>query len=348
MVAPHRNLPETDGAQERKTKVMVTDPFAPYQPPKHIRHLTVSALGTFKECPRKYLFEYIHGVRSEHWSSALNIGRAVHAALPFVLSPVGELGDALEAVGDEMVSCVLDAGEVDDLVVAFDAAMARGLVRFWYFEQPEPLRMIHHEVLVWARIRAGESKRAMPGWRKAGKADAIAMCKGKRLGELKTTSEHPLDVVAGMLRGLQVPNYVGCYEEMTGEELDGAFIEVIRRPRIKPRKNDAPEDYENRIVAYCKEKQALSAEDPKYLFYTRQLIDRPMLTAGVANTSEEFREVAQAINRYRRAEWWPGREGPPPMSPCQYCRVKAACWQFEDQSHLKRAPILHPELGLEQ
>ena len=204
--------------------------------------LTASRMNAFLACPRKHYYSHELGMRRAEPSDALRIGTAVHAALE---------RRALGASVDEAYAAAVGTGAFTET----DAATLFGLIGgyFKHYEgAADAVKTMHPEI---------EFQMPIPGSRTfmaAGKIDGLAVLKDGRaaLVEHKTCGE---DISAGApywdrLRfNVQLMQYV-IAARANGWNVECVIYDVIRKPSIRVKQSETPEQYGERLLADCAER----------------------------------------------------------------------------------------------
>jgi len=146
------------------------------------------------------------------------------------------------------------------------------------------------------------------------------------LYEMKTTSESIREVLSWLRESIQIPMYLEM-ARLSGLELDGAIVDIIKKPVIKPRKSKAKgaEPYAE-YLARCAE--AYRAEP-----------DRFFHRAYLPNSEAQRVEAMQTCWRTAEAIRCSDREGYLAVrgSRCTFsygpCRYKDICWHASMESY---------------
>lgn len=214
--------------------------------------LTASRMGAFLSCPRKHYYSHELHLRRAETSNALRIGTAIHAALEL---------RALGADLDEAYAAAIGTGEFTDV----DAATLFGLIGGYfatYDKGRDLISMLHPEI---------EFALPIPGSRTfmaAGKIDGLAILKDgrKALIEHKTCGE---DISAGApywerLRfNVQLSQYI-LAARANGWDVETVVYDVIRKPSIRVRQGETPDEFGERLLADCRER-------PEFYFARREV-----------------------------------------------------------------------------
>lgn len=204
--------------------------------------LTASRMNTFLACPRRHFYAYEMGLRRAETSDALKIGTAMHAALEARAKGAG--------VDDAFAAAIATGSFTEE-----DAAILFGLIGGYYrhYEgETDVVEVMHPEVEFAQPIPRSRTFIA------AGKIDGLAVLKDGRtaLVEHKTCNE---DISAGApywerLRfNMQLMQYVIAARE-NGWNVDCVIYDVIRKPSIRVKQKETPEQFGERLLADCGER----------------------------------------------------------------------------------------------
>lgn len=204
--------------------------------------LTASRMNAFIACPRRHYYSHELGMRRAEPGDALKIGTAVHAALE---------QRALGASIDDAYAAAIATGTFTEC----DAATLFGLIGGYfkhYDGTADVVASMHPEVEFALPIAGSRTFTA------AGKIDGLAVLKDGRtaLIEHKTCGE---DISAGApywerLRfNIQLMQYV-LAARANGWNVDCVVYDVIRKPSIRVKKDETPEQYGERLLADCVER----------------------------------------------------------------------------------------------
>ncbi len=214
--------------------------------------LTATRMTAFLACPRKHFYAHELHMRRAEPGDALRIGTAIHKALEL---------RALGADSDEAYKGAISTGEFTEA----DAATLYGLIGGYfraYADANDAIKAMHPEI---------EFNLPIPGSRTfsaAGKIDGLAVLKDGRtaLVEHKTCGE---DISAGApywerLRfNVQLSQYV-IAARANGWDVETVIYDVIRKPSIRVRQNETPEQFGERLLADCSER-------PEFYFARREV-----------------------------------------------------------------------------
>ena len=315
--------------------------------------ITNSECKNFRTCERLHYYKYIRGYRPRAKPQPLLFGSAFHNALEAWWKTAGDLGAALEAIGDTLTK--YDQVKAQELM--------RGYHWRWVDEEFTGLGVEEEFRKTIVHPHTGAELDTPLG----GKVDAIARV-GDRvmLPEHKTSGE---DITPGslywraLLGDTQITGYIYGVEAL-GYKPEGVLYDVIWKGTVKPKlatpteklkykKNgelyatcrlddEDPEDYRERL-------QEDIGEKPDRYYRREELIRLP-------HEMEEARldlwETASRIERRRLAVL----QDPPPHIPrtsesCRnygrLCDFHGVCYEGEslDSTRFEKIDRIHHELG---
>jgi hypothetical protein len=212
---------------------------------------TVSAIGEYESCERRYRYKYVDLVRPRIHGKALNVGTLLHSALE-EFSNGASADEALEAM-----AAAVDGHEyfgTDDGTVEYHRtrAMVRAYFSRWAVSRER------WEVVGVEREFAIE---LAPGVAFAGKIDLIARADGRLyVWDHKTTSDEVGNVGTDFWQRLAIDKQIAAYSEATLREygeMPSILWDVVKKPAGKPkgkvkiarRKTESDAEYEARKAA---------------------------------------------------------------------------------------------------
>lgn len=194
--------------------------------------LTHSRARCFADCPRKHHLRYVEGWRVRRESEALRVGSLVHVGL----AAYWQDGTILEVVRGRAEN-PYEQARID--------VMLEGYVEKWYSTDTRPNVEIlavekPFEMPLLNPDETSEEWKEHPGWRLAGKPDAIVRYGDETYAiEHKTTSEPIEDDAADYWSKLLIDHQCSTYvlgAEALGHPVDAVLYDVIRKPAMKPYK----------------------------------------------------------------------------------------------------------------
>lgn len=205
--------------------------------------LTASRMNTFLACPRKHYYSHELGLRRAEPSGALHFGSAMHAALEARANgaTVNEAYDAALKTGSEFAEV--------------DAATLYGLIGGYFRHYEGAADVVQRmDAEIEFKMRIDGSRAFMA----AGKIDGLGVLKDGRMAliEHKTCSE---DISAGApyWERLRFNIQLGQYVEAArahGWNVECVIYDVIRKPSIRMRQNETPEEFGQRLLNDCAER----------------------------------------------------------------------------------------------
>lgn len=186
-----------------------------------IIEVTTSMLRCFKECRRRYKYEYIDLLKPAVKPTALEIGTLYHRMLESYITD----GTTEINLGEE---------EVDEVNLAIAQAMATAYVKW---SQEQDLEFV--EVELPFIVSVGHGKRLK------GKIDAVVERNEEYfLVEHKTTSQYNEEYLQSLMLEEQPTNYLYAFNKMVdhaelggiNKKAVGMFYLIVEKPTIKPYK----------------------------------------------------------------------------------------------------------------
>lgn len=186
-----------------------------------IIEVTTSMLRCFKECRRRYKYEYIDLLKPAVKPTALEIGTLYHRMLESYIT-------------DGTTEINLKEEEVDEVNLAIAQAMATAYVKW---SQEQDLEFV--EVELPFIVSVGHGKRLK------GKIDAVVERNEEYfLVEHKTTSQYNEEYLQSLMLEEQPTNYLYAFNKMVdhaelggiNKKAVGMFYLIVEKPTIKPYK----------------------------------------------------------------------------------------------------------------
>ncbi len=274
--------------------------------------LTATRMATLLSCPRRHFWRYEIGLRKKVDGDALRFGSAWHRAMEARWRGADSRA-AFEAAVAEKV-------ELDEMQLATLSGMLAG---YYHRYSNDPIKSVHPEV---------EFRSPLSGSRTfdvAGKIDGLAVMHDGRLAlvEHKTAG---CDIAPDSdywlrLRGnAQVLQYVLAARSL-GWDVALVIYDVARKPSIRQKQGETPEQFGDRLAADCEER-------PEFYFARREV---PILEDDLAEFEVQRQVLARQIlscrgeaRRARRPEHgWPRNVG---EMTCKMCDFAGFCLQNTD------------------
>lgn len=199
-----------------------------------------SAISDFKTCRRKFYYRWILGWVPRVDGAQLVLGRAVHAGLEHWYQGKPEPLSAVQGVFDELDTSTWPADAI--LKRNTNLAIARAMVNGY---------MAHHTTDAgWTTI-AAEHKFVLPELGVEGTVDLIIRDNDQRywVVEHKTVSSavDMEDYYASAALSWQIHGYMLGAKELLGKMPYGVIYNVLRKPGIKQKLTETPEQYRERV-----------------------------------------------------------------------------------------------------
>ena len=272
--------------------------------------LTASRMQCLLSCPRKHFHRYEQGLqRTDADGDALRFGSAWHRAME-----ARATGADIETAFKAGLS---DKTNLDELQVATLSGMLAG---YYAYYQVDVIAKMNPEV---------EFRMPLTGSRTfdvAGKIDGLAILTDDRLAlvEHKTTSDSvaPDSDYWLRLRGnLQIMQYVLAARAL-GWDVATIIYDVAKKPAIRQKQNETPEQFGDRLTADTKER-------PEFYFARREI---PILEDDLQEFEAQrlvvAREILSCRSESRRAakpeHGWPRNVG---EWTCRFCDFSGFCLQ---------------------
>jgi hypothetical protein len=272
--------------------------------------LTASRMAAWLACPRKHFWRYEMALQPATKSDALRFGTAWHSAMEARWRGA-DYDTALAAALPEGVD--LDAVQ---------CATLAGLLAGYYrqYSGTEIVKELHPEV---------EFRQKLAGSRTfdvAGKIDGlgvlhdgrIALIEHKTCGEdIGPESEYWLRLRANP----QIMQYVLAARAL-GWNVEQVIYDVTRKPAIRVKQNETPEQFAERLQADC-------ADRPEFYFARREV---PVLDQDLVEFQTQRLVLARTILNCRGAEkslLYREQAWPRNLSgmTCRYCEFSSFCLQ---------------------
>lgn len=255
--------------------------------------LTASRMTALQRCPFAHFLKYELGLRSSRTSDALRFGSAWHKAMEARAGGADDRQALIASIGDR--------SEVDEMQVATLSGMLAG---YWH-HYGDDRWLVKPEIEFCHAMRAGRG--AM--WA-AGKIDGIREMPDCALIEHKTAgcdigpdSDYWL-----RLRGnVQVLQYVEGARRM-GYDPRCVVYDVARKPAIRLRQGETPEQFGDRLAAD-------TIERPDFYFARREV---PILESDLERFRAERAQMAAEILWRRKAGAWPRAVSERTCATCEF------------------------------
>ena len=281
---------------------------------KPLQLLTSSRLATLRSCPRRHYYRYELGLSRIRSTDALRFGAAFHKGLEAHNSG----HDAASAIEQATAGYEVVPDWIDPVEWAVERETVRQLLagHFWRYGN-DNLQFVAVEKVFQTPLLNPGSGHASRLFLMAGKIDGIVKLPDGRLAilEYKTAGED-IGPDAGYWLRLrcdpQISMYVLGARAMGYEQVSTVIYDVTRKPTIRLRKDESPEQYGVRLLADI-------GDRPDYYFARREV---PRLEDELAEFRLELWQQAQQLRDAQRADRWFRNVG---KLTCDYCQFASLC-----------------------
>jgi len=311
--------------------------------------LTATSLSSLRRCPRQHYYRFEIGLSRTRKATPLRFGAAFHKGLELRR---GLFGDDTESI----LATVLSAYEpcpdwADPTAWAVERETLRALLlgHFWRHEHDD-IQFVAVEQAFELPLVNPKTAAASRRFCLAGKMDGIVRLPDGRLAvlEVKTAGEAISPDADYWLRlrcDGQISQYVLAAQAL-GSNVATVLYDVTRKPTIRLRKGETPQQYGERLLADI-------GERPDYYFQRREI---PRLEDELAEFRAELWQQAQLILETRRRAarlddssraWFRNVS----RLTCGYCQFATLCLNGirVDPKHppagYEVLPDVHPELS---
>jgi len=282
--------------------------------------LSYSKINTFKECRKKYFYQYIEKLRPKTKALALMMGEALQNALEALYRDFREkkgkyvgLGNKinkeqvakdLKIILDDIDNYFFDKGITEPTIISTINAMFQGYVKKHYYND---LLIIDEYIPEYEY-----EKELFPGVTLLVKIDGLV-----RTGNLwwifenKSTSGDPRTVKAELSFGDQGKTYLYGVDK----EAEGVIFNVIKKPSIRLKKSESTEDFLKRLI----DEYVLTPE--KYILREDATYSNKQMEEFEKDTFQVAREMVDCCAYYRTC----GKH-------CGYCPFEPLCSGYGDMS----------------
>lgn len=271
--------------------------------------LTASRMSALLACLRKHYWRYEVGLRRTVDADALRFGSAWHVAM--------EARWEKKDIAAVFEAAISSKTQLDELQLAMLSGMLAG---YYTRYQDDPIKSVHPEVEFNVPLVGSRT------FNVAGKIDGLAVLHDGRLAlvEHKTAG---CDIAPDSdywlrLRGnAQVMQYVLAARSL-GWDVALVIYDVARKPAIRQKQNETPEQFGERLAADCQER-------PEFYFARREV---PVLDDDLAEFQVQRLVMGRMIlscrkearNARKPEHGWPRNVG---ETSCRICEYSGFCLQ---------------------
>jgi len=276
---------------------------AAYERPSY---LSPSGAESLARCPALYELGHLLRLREPGYIPPLALGKACHEATRHLREDSLAIAHGPEAAIQAGLAHLQHPGED----TARDQAKLRAMIEAYSMWVP-PLRGELNEVPLSAPITHNGQ---VLTWA-FGYADGLVRNDGQLwVYELKTTSGSLRETESTVRASLQPWVYLRA-AELAGLKPAGVLLDIIKKPTIRTRKNESPEQWGRR--AY----DAYRDEPAKY--FARPVIDYD--ESLIAEAFDRLAHLAQ-LQAYHLKHGFKATPGPGCKGPYGWCRYRPLCW----------------------
>jgi len=283
--------------------------------------LTSTRLAALRKCPRLHYWRFELGLSRIRRATPLRLGGAFHYGLE--LFNGGASADEAIAEATAHYAVCPDWADPTDWAVEYETLKALLSGHFWRYQQ-DNLEFVAVEQSFEIPLINPDTSAASRTFRLAGKMDGIVRLADGRLAvlEYKTAGEDISPDADYWLR-LRCDGQISLYvlaARALGYDVATVLYDVTRKPTIRLRKAETPEQYGKRLLKDI-------GDRPDYYFQRREV---PRLEDELAECRAELWQQAQLILETRRraarlpdpSRAWFRNVG---RMTCGFCEFSALC-----------------------
>ena len=292
--------------------ILPQDLQAPLQPEGRAA-LTATRLATLRRCPRQHYFRYELGLSRIRTGDALRLGGAFHRGLE---QHNNGLDDEL-AIAEAIAGYANLPQWADPFDWQVECETVRHLLagHLWRYGSDD-LRIVEVERSFELPLVTPESGASSRTFVLAGKIDAIVQLPDGRFAvlEYKTAGED-IGPESDYWRRLRCDPQISQYvlaARFLGFDVATVIYDVTRKPTIRPRKGESPEQYGERLITDI-------GDRPDYYFARREV---PRLDDELAEFQVElWQQAKQLLDSRRHGRWFRNVN----RMTCSYCDFADLC-----------------------
>jgi len=307
--------------------------------------LTATRLGAMRRCPRQHYYRYELGLSRIRQADALRFGAAFHVGLEAYNSgPLFHSEEGIANILDEVTGQYDVCPDwADPVGWEVEKHTLRGLLtgHFWRYGSDDLEYVAAEQTFDMPLINPATSASSRT-FRLAGKIDGIVRLADGRLAvlEYKTAGED-ISPNGDYWQRLRCDGQISMYvlaARAIGYDVATVLYDVTRKPTIRLRRDESPEQYGQRLVADI-------GDRPDYYFQRREV---PRLKDELAQfRAELWHQAKQLMAAQRHGRWFRnvGRQ------TCTYCQFAGLCLSAVRvtpdslPAGYEILPDVHPELS---
>jgi CRISPR/Cas system-associated exonuclease Cas4 (RecB family) len=274
--------------------------------------LTYSALAAFRLCPRKYWLRYVLGLSRVRRAVALRFGDCFHRGL----EAFRKGASSEEAIATAMAPYQTCPDYADPVAWAVERETLRQLLagHLWRYSQ-DNVQYVAVELVFELPLVNQMTGLVARQFIVKGKIDAIVQIADGRLcvAEVKTSSED-LSAASEFWPRLRCDSQISLYmlaARALGYNAATVLYDVTRKPTIRLRQKETPEQYSQRLYADINSR-------PDYYFARREI---PRLEDELSEFRLELWQQAQALQTALKHGYWYRSVSRTNCSTCEYSGI---------------------------
>ena len=278
--------------------------------------LTATRLATLRRCPRQHYFRYELGLSRIRTGDALRLGSAFHRGLERHNQGLDDELSIADAVSG--YANVPQWADPVDWEVEYETVRHLLAGHFWRYPRnsENDLRIVEVERSFELPLINPETGASSRTFVLAGKIDAIVQLPDGRFAvlEYKTVGED-IGAESDYWRRLRCDPQISQYvlaARFLGYDVSTVIYDVTRKPTIRPRKGESPQQYGDRLNTDI-------GDRPDYYFARREV---PRLDDELAEFQVElWQQAKQLLDSRRHGRWFRNVN----RMTCSYCDFADIC-----------------------
>jgi len=255
--------------------------------------MTASRQSCIQNCPMRHFWCYELGIRPAKTAAPLRMGTLWHQAMEWIAS----LEDPQKAY-PLLHQAIDEADYPDDLTRETDrhtlCNLLAGYLWRWGGTGVKVLACEEEFVMPLYHPATGEAS----AWQVAGKRDKRILLDGRELVMEHKTSSEDLSPESEYWTRLQMDPQISVYVlscRMAGGAVDSVLYDVTRKPTIRLRQKETPEEFGKRLLSDIQER-------PDYYYARREI---PRLVSDLDQARSDLWAYAELIEHFREHGHWP-------------------------------------------
>ncbi|MCE5280303.1 MAG: PD-(D/E)XK nuclease family protein [Planctomycetaceae bacterium] len=276
--------------------------------------LTNTALGTYRLCPRKYRNRYLYRLVRARRAVALRFGSAFHAGLDMFNK--GSPSMVVLAWLKSAYDICPDWAEPADWQVEYQTLRQLLEAHFWRYSK-DNLELMASETTFSIPLVDPATQLVSELFSLAGKIDAIVRMDDGRLAllEYKTAGED-IGPNSDYWQRLHADSQLSLYilaARAAGYDVSTCLYDVTRKPTIRCKKTETPEQYSTRLYEDINER-------PEYYFQRREI---PTLEDELREFQVElWQQICALQDSMAHGRWYRNIN----RMTCAYCEYSELCF----------------------